>query len=377
MSEGPERRGRSWAPATHAVQGGLPAPRQGEPVLPGPALAASFHLAGDADAATYFYTRFGNPTWTAYERALGELEGGETTLFASGTAAFCAVLLPLLAPGDVLVAPADGYPGVRAVAREQLEPLGVELRLVPTDDDAIRDAVAGASLVWLESPSNPGLDCCDIAALSAVAHDAGALVVVDNTLATPLDQRPLDHGADFSVCSGTKALGGHGDLMLGHVATHDPELTGALRSWRARTGAIAGPFEAWLAHRSLATLDVRLERQCANAQALAEMLVVRDDLSAVRYPGLPADPAYAIAARQMRRFGSLLTFTLPGRARAERFLEACELVHEATSFGGVRSSAERRARWGTDAVPEGLVRLSAGCEAAEDLLDDIARALAA
>jgi len=377
MPEGSARHRHSWAPATRAVHGGLPPPRQGEPPLPGPALAAPFHLAGDPDSAPYFYTRFGNPTWTAYEQALGELEDGEATLFASGMAALCAVLLPLLSPGDVLVAPSDGYPGVRDLARERLAPLGVEVRLVPTDDDAIRAAVAGASLVWLETPTNPGLDCADVAALAAVAHDAGALVAVDNTLATPLDQRPLDLGADVSVCSGTKALSGHGDLMLGHVAARDPELVGALRAWRTRTGSIPGPFDAWLGHRSLATLDVRLERQCSNAQALAETLAGRDEQLAVRYPGLPGDPAHAVAARQMRRFGSVLTFTLPDRRRAERFLESCELVHEATSFGGVRSSAERRARWRTDTVPEGLVRLSAGCEAPSDLLDDVVSALEA
>jgi len=362
-------------PGTRVVHAGLPEPVQGAPFLPGPTFASPYHLAGDVDAALSGYNRHGNPTWARYEAALGELEGGDAVVFASGMAAIGAVLLPWLGPGDVLVAPADGYPGVRALAQEQLAPRGVEVRLVPTEDAAIGAALDGATLVWLETPSNPGLDVCEVAALAAAAHAAGAAVLVDNTLATPLDQRPLELGADVSLASGSKALTGHSDLTFGHVATRDPERLAALRAWRVLGGAVPGPFEAWLAHRSLATLDVRLERQCANAQALAELLARRSDVSSVRYPGLPTDPAHAVAARQMRRFGPVLGFTLADAERAQRFLAACDLVFEATSFGGLHSTAERRARWATDAVPEGFIRFSAGCEAAADLLADVARAL--
>jgi cystathionine gamma-lyase len=207
------------------------------------------------------------------------------------------------------------------------------------------------------------------------AHAAGALVAVDNTLATPLGQLPLELGADFSVSSDSKHLGGHGDLILGHVAVADPALADSLRAWRTQTGAVPGPFEAWLAHRSLATLELRLERQCSTALALAERLLYRDDVSGVRYPGLPGDPAHEVARRQMRRFGTVVCFALEGRERAERFLAACKLVAQATSFGGVRSSAERRARWGGDDVPEGFVRFSVGCESPEDLLADVERGL--
>jgi cystathionine gamma-lyase len=360
---------------TRAVHAGLPAPEQGAPFLPGPAFASSYHLAGDATDAPYGgYHRYGNPTWAAYELALGELEGGEAVLFASGMAAVSAVLLPAGRPGAVVVA-RDGYPGARQIAREELVPRGTEVRLVPTDAPAIHDALPGAGLVWLETPANPRLEVVDIEAVAAHAHAHGALVVVDNTLATPLGQRPLDLGADVSVTSASKSMTGHSDLLMGYAASRDPEFVDALRRWRGLTGAIAGPQEAWLAHRSLATLDLRLERTCANAQALAELLAARPDVVEVRYPGLPHHEGHAVAARQMRRFGPVVSFTLADAGTAQRFLAASELVFEATSFGGLHTTAERRGRWGTDEVAEGLIRLSAGCEDADDLLADVAAAL--
>jgi cystathionine gamma-lyase len=271
--------------------------------------------------------------------------------------------------------PSDGYPAVRAIAREHLAARGVEARLVPTDEQVIREALAGAVLVWVESPSNPRLDVVDIAALARAVHDAGALLVVDNTLATPLGQRPLELGADLVVASGSKHLSGHSDLILGYAAAREAALADRLRAWRTLTGSIPGPFEAWLAHRSIATLALRLARQCANAMALGELLSGRPEVSLVRYPGLPGDPSHALASRQMRHPGSVLGFVLPDRDWAERFLKSAELVVEATSFGGVHTSAERRARWGSDDVPEGWVRLSAGIEDTDDLLFDIGRAL--
>ena len=177
------------------------------------------------------------------------------------------------------------------------------------------------------------------------------------------------------MTSATKAHSGHGDLLLGVVVAAGEQHAAALRAWRGLTGAIPGPFEAWLCHRSLATLDVRLERQCASAMALAEALTARADITAVRYPGLPHDPAHAVAARQMERFGPVVCFDLGTRDRAQRFLGACESIVEATSFGSVHSTAERRARWGGDEVPEGLIRLSAGIEDARDLVADVLRAL--
>jgi cystathionine gamma-lyase len=206
-------------------------------------------------------------------------------------------------------------------------------------------------------------------------HEEGALLAVDNTVATPLGQRPLDLGADFVMTSLTKSMTGHSDVLLGAVTVRDAERAAALRAWRTAGGAIPGTFEAWLAHRSLATLDVRLERTCANALALAEMLAARDDVPLVRYPGLRGDPSHAVAAAQMTRFGAVLGFDVGSAPRAEAFLDAARLVTEATSFGGVHTTAERRARWGTDAIAEGYIRFSAGLEATEDLLADVAGAL--
>jgi cystathionine gamma-lyase len=366
---------RGRGDGTRAVHAGVPAPEQGMPFLPGPAFVSPYHLAGDvADAPYGGYNRYGNPTWTAYERAIGELEGGEAVLFASGMAAVAAVLLPAGRPGAVVV-PRDGYPGARQIARDELAPRGVEVRLVASSDEAMRAALPGAGLVLLETPANPRLEVVDIEALAHAAHEHGALVAVDNTLATPLGQRPLDLGADLSVTSASKSMTGHSDLTLGYVATRDPQLAEQLRTWRGLTGAVAGPMEAWLAHRSLATLDLRLERSCANAGALAELLERRPEVLEVRWPGLPGHEGHATAARQMRRFGPVVSFTLSDAATAQRFLSACELVFEATSFGGLHTTAERRGRWGTDEVPEGLIRLSAGCEDPDDLLADVAGAL--
>ena len=355
---------------TRVVHAGVPAPVQGAPPVPGPTFAAHYHLEGDPEAAEYVYGRYGNPSWTLLEAALAELEGGPALAFASGAAACAAVLLPLLRPGDVLVLPADGYPAVRRLAQGQLAESGVEVRTYAAGAPV---PAAGARLVWIETPSNPGLEVTDIRAAAESSGDA--LVVVDNTLATPLGQRPLELGADISVSSDSKHLTGHGDLILGHVAARDEALLAAMLDWRTTTGAIPGPLEAWLAHRSVATLELRLDRQCQTALLLAERLLFRDDVESVRYPGLQRDPAHEAAARQMTRHGTIVSFTLESRERAERFLAACRLVAQATSFGGVRSSAERRARWGGNDVPEGFIRFSVGCETPEDLLADVEQAL--
>jgi cystathionine gamma-lyase len=365
------------APGTRVVRAGLPAEEDERPFLPGPTFAAPYRLSGDVDGRRYGYGRFANPTWTAYETALGEIEGGDALCFSSGMAAVSAVLFTTLGAGDVLVAPADGYPGVRSLAEGPLARLGVEPRLVPSRDDAFLDAVAGARLVLVESPSNPRLDVLDLPAIVEAAHVVGALVAVDNTVITPLGQRPLESGADFSVSSATKHLTGHSDVVLGYAAVRDPALLAGLVKWRGDAGAIPGPFETWLAHRSLATLDVRLARQEQNALALAELLAFSDAVRDVRYPGLASDPSHPRARERLDRFGSVLAFTLRDRAAVDRFFAATRLVDEATSFGGVHTTAERRGRWGTDDVPEGFVRLSAGIEVTEDLVADVGRGLQA
>jgi cystathionine gamma-lyase len=370
-----ERRPADGRRATRVVHAGLPPAQQGEPFLPGPVLAAPFHLSGPIDASIYGYARYANPTWAGYEAALGELEGGEAILFSSGMAAISAVLATLQ-EGDVAVVPGDAYPGVATVAAELVAPRGIEVRVVASDAAQITAALAGATLVWIETPSNPGLAVLDVEALAAAAHAAGALLAVDNTLATPLTQRPLELGADVSVASASKFLSGHSDLVLGYVAVADAGRATALRTWRGLTGAIAGPFETWLAHRSLATLDVRHERQCATALLLATALAERDDVTGLLYPGLAEHPTHELAARLFGgRFGAIVCFDLVTEERAQAFLAACRLVAEATSFGGVHSSAERRLRWGADDVSPGFIRLSTGLEDARDLVAEVLAAL--
>jgi cystathionine gamma-lyase len=235
----------------------------------------------------------------------------------------------------------------------------------------------GARLLWIETPSNPHLDVCDIAHLARKAKSAGVIVAVDNTTATAYLQQPLALGADYVVAADTKALTGHSDLVLGHVATTSPEGITALRTWRTQHGAIPGPMEVWLAHRSLATLPLRLTRQSESALMLANFLARHSAVTAVYYPGLATHPAHDIARRQMRAFGGVLSFDVDTRARAEKFLRALNLVREATSFGGVHSTAERRARWGGDAISEGFIRFSVGCEDPEDVIADVEQALSA
>ncbi|MEU6077109.1 cystathionine gamma-lyase [Micromonospora sp. NPDC047074] len=359
---------------TRCVHAGLPEPAPGQPFLPGPVFAAPYHLdpwAGPA-AAPDGYGRPDNPTRRLLEAAVGELEGGDCRVFASGQAAITGLLLTVLRPGDTVVLPADGYFSVRAFAADTLAGLGVRVVLAPTagphpDFDGVR-------LVLLETPANPGLDVADVAALAARARAAGALLAVDNTTATPLGQRPLDLGADVVVASGTKALTGHSDLLLGYVATRSAELLGAVTGWRNATGAVPGAFDAWLAHRSLATLDLRLARQTANAEALTGLLAGRADVTGLRWPGLPGDPAYPVASAQMRRMPGVLSFDLGDAGRVARFLDAARLVAAATSFGGLHTTADRRAQWGDDTAP-GFVRLSCGVEDPVDLVADVAAAL--
>ena len=348
-------------PGTRVVHAGLPPAADGEPILPGPVFASLYHLTGDIGEhnAASSYHRLGNPTWSRYEAALAELEGGDAVLFASGMAAVTAVCTTFLRAGEVLVAPSDGYHGLRGLAGGQLARAGIDVRLVPSTDEDVLGAMDGAAVVWVESPANPGLAELDIAALADAAHAQGALLVVDSTLATPLRRRPLERGADLVVVSASKHLTGHSDLVLGYVAARDPEHAVALVGTRLLAGAIPGPFETWLAHRSLATLDVRLRRQEETAAALVAYLGGRDDVRDVRYPG----------------FGSVLVFTLADAPTAQTFLAGCELVAEATSFGGVHATAERRARWPADDVAGGFVRFSVGIEDTADVLADVRRAL--
>jgi cystathionine gamma-lyase len=358
---------------TRVVRAGLPEPTPGQPLLPGPVFASTFPLdptrpPGDIDS----YGRTHSPNRRHLEAAIGELEGGRCLVFATGMAAVSAMVLAVVRPGGRIVLPEDGYYKTRAWARQTLPPIGVAVDAAPTAGPY--PELDAGTLLLLESPSNPGLEVCDIAELAATAHAAGALVAVDNTTATPLGQRPLDLGADLVVASGTKALTGHSDVMLGYVATRSPDLLATLGAWRDSTGGIPGNFETWLAHRSLATLDLRLGRQSDNAAAVADALAAHPAVLTVRWPGRPDDPSHVVAARQMTRMPGVVTFELESADAVARFLIASRLVVAATSFGGVHTTADRRAQWGDDAPP-GLVRLSCGIEDPADLVADITAAL--
>lgn len=245
---------------TRCVHGGFAEAVPGAPAHPGPVLSSTFHLGVPADPTPPdFYGRAGNPTWRALESAVGGLDGGECVVFASGMAAVAAVLR-LAAPRGAIVVPSDGYYLARSLAYAELAPLGVRIREVPTAGPWPAGVLDGAGLVLLETPSNPGLDVADIAAAAAAAHAVGARLAVDNTTASPLGQRPLELGADVVIGSDSKALAGHGDVVLGHVSVRDPDLAAALREARSRGGAVPGPMETWLAHRGLGTLDLRLAR---------------------------------------------------------------------------------------------------------------------
>lgn len=362
---------------TRIVRSTLTAAEPGKPLHSGPVFAAPYHAPGDPTGIPYTYARSHNPTWTDLERTISDLETGNALVFASGMAACTAVFGSILRPGDVAVLPSNAYYAARVLAQDYFSKMGVTIRTAPTAGNAQRALLEGARLLWIETPSNPTMEIADIAELAQAAHHAGALVAVDNTTPTPLGQLPLALGADLSVASDTKAMTGHSDLLLGHVATRSPELLSQLDQWRTLTGGVLGPMEAWLAHRSVATLPLRLERACSNAQRIAEFLTTRSEVSQILYPGLPTHPGHEVARKQMRYFGPVLSFTLRDKPAAETFLRTTQLITDATSFGGITTTAERRARWGGDAIPEGFIRLSAGCEDIHDLLADIAQALEA
>jgi cystathionine gamma-synthase len=308
------------------------------------------------------YGRYDNPTWQAFETALGALEGGQCLSFASGLAAV-ATVLDLVGQGNTIVAPRHAYNGViLQLADLEARGRGTAVLVDITNTDAVIGASQDAALVWLESPTNPALEVADLGPIIVGAHEAGARVVVDNTFATPLLQRPLDLGADLVVHSATKYLAGHSDLLLGAVIGHDEEVLAALRQRRELIGAIPGTLESWLALRGLRTLHLRVERAQANAQELARRLDGHPALSEVRYPG----------------FGAMMAIVVAGGAdSADRLTHATTLWVHATSLGGVESTLERRRRWRTEAptIPEGLVRLSVGIEDVDDLWNDLLAAL--
>lgn len=375
-------------PASLAVHLGRPPRTPGGPVNPDVVLSSTFHQGGDAT-----YGRDGNRTWEALEAAIGGLERGQCTTFASGLASIAAVLESLPVPGRVVV-PADAYNGTRrfladVAARGRLRYRTVDI----ADTDATLAACAemaqtpgrpsgdggfgSGGLLWLESPTNPLLGIADLEALCAGAHRLGIDVAVDNTFATPLLQRPLDLGADVVVHSATKMLAGHSDVLLGAAVTRRADVHAQLATRRSLHGAIPGPWEAWLVLRGIRTLHVRLERAQANAAVLAERLAAHAAVTLVRYPGLPDHPGHALAARQMAGFGAMVAFEVDGGADvAEAVASGVALATAGTSLGGVETLIERRGRWsGEQGLPPGLLRLAVGIESVDDLWADLASAL--
>ncbi|MET0896859.1 MAG: cystathionine gamma-lyase [Mycobacterium sp.] len=365
--------GESFGASTRSVKAASSLAVPGQPVAVSPVAAANFHLPPGATEGLDFYGRASNPTWRQAESALAALEGASSALvFGSGMAAVTAALRVLAKPGAILVVPADGYYQVRAYASEYLEPLGITVLEARCDD--MCEAAADADVVLAETPANPGLDVVDLRRLAEICRNRGARLLVDNTTATPLGQQPLALGADLVVASATKALSGHSDLLAGYVAGHDTELMAAVARERLLAGPILGAFEAWLLVRSLGSAGLRIERQCHSALALATMLAGHRKVTSVRYPGLREDPAYPVASAQMHRFGGLVSMELRDAAAVEELVARSELLVAATSFGGIHTSVDRRARWG-DPVPEGFVRVSLGIEDTDDVLADFRHAL--
>jgi cystathionine gamma-synthase len=365
----------TWRRQTLAVVAGRPAPGPDAPVAV-PITSTATYAAG----GTRGYGRYGNPTWEAFEEAVGLLDGGRAVGFASGTAATAAVVAVLLAGVPVqapVVVPRHAYHGTLQL----LERLGRPLRVVDVaDTPAVVAALPGACLVWLESPTNPMLEVADVPAVLEAAQAAGVRSVVDATVATPLLLRPLEHGADVVVHAATKYLAGHSDLLLGVAVTADEGLRDGLLAQRAVHGAVPGTFEAWLALRGLRTLPVRLERAQRTAGELARRLARHPAVTRTRYPGLPDDPGHATAAGTMDGFGALVSIEVRGGAAAADAVSAgTALWVHATSLGGVESLIERRRRWSAErpSVPESLLRLSVGLEDVEDLWDDLDAALLA
>jgi cystathionine gamma-lyase len=345
----------------------------GQPVAHSPVPASAFHLSADEGSEPHVYGRYSNPVWTGLQVALAQLEDATGALvFGSGMAAVTAALRVLVTPGAVLVVPADGYYQVRRFAVESLAPLGITVRVATAAQ--MCDAAATADVVLAETPTNPALDVVDLHRLAGICHRHGARLVVDNTTATPLGQQPLSLGADLVVASATKALAGHSDLVAGYVAGSHPELMAAIERERLLSGPILGALEAWMLLRSIGSFGLRFERQCQNAMALATVLGGHPAVRAVRYPGLPGDPSHAIALNQMRHFGGLVSVELAGADAVHALVRRSELLVAATSFGGIHTSVDRRARWG-DAVPDGFARISAGIEDTDDLVADVVAAL--
>jgi cystathionine gamma-synthase len=372
--------------ATRAIHAGQePDPATGAVITP---IYQTSTFAQDAVGVHkgYDYARVANPTRTALEECLASLENAaHGHAFSSGIGA-TTTIMHLVDPGDRVVCVNDVYGGTYRMFSQVYEPKGYFFDYVTPAELSSNAAahVAGARLVWIESPTNPLLNVVDIAAVAQAARAAGALLVVDNTFATPYLQTPLDLGADIVLHSTTKYLGGHSDVVGGFAGTNDPTIAERLAFLQKSLGAVPGPFDAWLVLRGVKTLAVRMERHCENAGQVAAFLSGHPRVTRVLWPGLPDHPGHAIAARQMRDFGGMVSFEVESEEEAVALVARTRVWTLAESLGGVESLIEHPARMthastatGPFAAPANLVRLSVGIESADDLVDDLARALAA
>lgn len=350
-------------------------------VAPSPILSTTFARDEHGDYPHgHVYSRSSNPGRASLEALLAALEGGAAAAaFASGSAASMAVF-QALSPGDHVIAPDDVYHGTRTQLRDLLARWGLRHSLVDlTDLDAVRAAIRPSTrLIWAETPSNPLLKISDVAALAELAHAAAAELVVDSTFATPVLQQPLALGADLVVHSTTKYLGGHSDVLGGAViARRSDGLLARVRDLQGKGGAVPAPFDCWLLQRSIGTLPLRVRAQTANAQAIAEFLAARPEVSAVHYPGLRSHAGHALASRQMSGYGAMLSFQVHGgREAALRVASRVQLYTRATSLGGIESLIEHRAsvEGPHSTTPPDLLRMSVGLEHADDLVDDLRQA---
>jgi cystathionine beta-lyase/cystathionine gamma-synthase len=380
----------SWAIETLAIHAGYePEPQHGA-VMPPIVLSTTFAQDGPGAHKGFDYGRSGNPTRNALEGCLAALEGGTTALaYASGCAATTNVL-HLLKPGDHVVCGDDVYGGTFRIFDKVLRPMGFEASYVDMSDlDRVRAALRpNTKLVWMETPSNPMLKVFDIAGVAEIARGIGAPLVVDNTFATPVLQRPLDLGATIVVHSTTKYLNGHSDAVGGAAITSDPAIAERLRFLQNAIGAVPSPFDCYLVLRGLKTLPVRVKQHVASARTIAERLEAHPQVARVLYPGLPSHPQHAVAAKQMRGPGGMISFDLRGGLEQSRaFLKALRIFVCAESLGGVESLAEHPAIMTHASIPpenrkalgigDGLIRLSVGLEAESDLWADLERGFAA
>jgi cystathionine gamma-synthase len=361
-------------PRTLAVSAGRP-DRLGAALNEGMHPASNFILGGERE-----YSRDdGTPTWAAFERIVGALEHGTAVAFASGMAAIAAVIDQVPVGGHI-VWPEDCYQGVAGlITAGERAGRWTTRRLSAAATDDWCDAARSADLVWVESPSNPMLEVIDLHRIAATPRRLGSILAVDNTLAGPLAQQPLAVGADVSVQSATKHLGGHSDLLCGVATTNDPDLLGQLRTQRELRGATPGTLETFLAARGTRTYPIRAEVAARSASELAQRLVEHLAVGIVRYPGLATHPTHQIAAAQLSSFGSVISFDVTGGAQtADLVCQHVELIRHATSFGAVESTIERRAAIpGQHHLPPGLIRLSVGIEYVDDVWDDLHSALTA